>query len=320
MNENISSAINSTPLPENDLLGLVHAVGLQVAKSVSIKSQSDLGNWRQFIEIGFCGGEHNAEYGQMVIDYRDGSPHLDQVYNLTYGAYANCRHKVILFPAEKQSDVSDDYSAKFYVVRDLIWHLNNHGARLYLVAATSGSGQAPSYKVVIKPDFSIPKDLPIERIVRDNEFMDLYYNLYDEKRETGPWFMLRESDGTISSSAFVENDDISVDAEWDENGLFYVIKNCGDKNYLDDIYKYKARKLKAMFPDYYMYQRERSPVIVINVTDKPYEWVLYATSAQKKEMGLKIWTEINKILQFMEHGVEDIKLNRYSKNPGLLQI
>jgi hypothetical protein len=134
--------------------------------------------------------------------------------------------------------------------------------------------------------------------------------------------MLWEGDGTDVFSAFVNNDDISVDATWDESGLSYVVKNRDGRNYLDDIYTHKSRKLQGVFSDYKISYRGSKLIsrIEFKVSDKPYDWVLYATSAQKKEMGLKIWTEMNKILQFMEHWVEDTKLNIYSKNPGLLQI
>jgi hypothetical protein len=315
------SIANKVQLTEGDLLTLAHTLGLMVVNTVSIQSQSDLGNGREFIECGLYGAGH-VEYDQMVVDHRNENPHLDQVYNLAYGPSSNCRFKVILFAHEKQIDELDDPCTWPSVVKDLITYLNCRGARLYLVEATIGPAQALTYKMLIEPDFSNPKNLPFESIVRGNEFWALYFYFYDETFEVGPWFLLWEGDGNDVFSAFVNNDDTSVDAVWDESGLSYVITNRVDKNYLNAVCTHISRKLQALFQDYDMNYRGSRSIsgIEFKVSDKPYDWVLYATSAQKKEMGLKIWTEMNKILQFMDHGVEDIKLNKYSKNPGLLQI
>jgi len=320
MNENISSAINSTPLTENDLLGLVHAVGLQVAKSVSIKSQSDLGNWRQFIEIGFCGGEHNAEYGQMVIDYRDGSPHLDQVYNLVYGPSSNCRHKVILFTGEKRPDELDDPGANSKIVRAYIEFFNEMGAHLNLVEVTTGVKQAPAYNILLEANISVAKSLPREMAVKNFEFWDLYFYPHFNKGWTDSCQDLKDSSYMMMDHiGYISNDDFEIVSYCDEDGIgYYVKQKLYPFEYIEEIWERKGARLRSIFPDYKINCHIGWLEIMVN--DKPIDWGLYATSEKKRELGRKLWAESNKILRFIDNELAYIKLEKYTTPHGLLRI
>ena len=182
MNENASNVKESTgnemQLTEGHLLKLAYTLGIVVLNTVSIRSHSDLCNGRDFIECGLHGKGH-VQYGEILIDYRDGSPHLDQVYNLAYGEKANCPNKVILFTEEKQISEFEDPSAGIETVTGLVKFLNNHGARINLVKSTRGSAQEFTCKVLVNAGRSSAKGLPSEKYIRNAEFWNLYFYPYN---------------------------------------------------------------------------------------------------------------------------------------------
>jgi len=324
MNENISSVKESTgnkvQLTEGHLLKLAYTLGLGMVNTVSIRSHSDLGNRREFIECGIHGKGH-VEYSQMVIDYRDESPHLDQVYNLAYGEKANCPNKVILFTEEKQISEFEDPSAGIETVTGLVKFLNNHGARINLVKSTRGSAQEFTCKVLVNAGRSSAKGLPSEKYIRNAEFWNLYFYSYNPQHITDDetiWWQRYEFGWDCNGSLFSDN--FEVLSYWDETGLGYCLKDRNMGNDVKAVIEEKWNKLKSLYPNYNVISDDKYGPVEIRAIDKPIEWLLYSTSENKKEIAQKLRKEMERILRFMDDAFEDIKLEKYTTPQGLLQI
>jgi hypothetical protein len=324
MNENISSVKESTgnkvQLTEGHLLKLAYTLGLGMVNTVSIRSHSDLGNRREFIECGIHGKGH-VEYSQMVIDYRDESPHLDQVYNLAYGEKATCPNKVILFTEEKQISEFEDPSAGIERVTGLVKFLNKHGARINLVKSTRGSAQEFACKVLVNPGRSSAKCLPSEIFIRNTEFWYLYFYSYNSQDITDGetnWWHCYGFRWDCNGSLFSDN--FEVLSYWDETGLGYCLKDRNMGNDVKAVIEVKWDKLKSLYPNYNVISDDKYGPVEIRAIDKPIEWLLYSTSENKKEIAQKLRKEMGRILRFMDDAFEDIKLKKYTTPQGLLQI
>jgi hypothetical protein len=324
MNENISSVKESTgnkvQLTEGHLLKLAYTLGLVVLNTLSIQSRSDLGNGREFIECGIHGKGH-VEYGQMVIDYREGSPHLDQVYNLAYGEKANCMNKVILFTEERRISEFEDPSAGVETVTGLVKFLNNHGARINLMKSTRGSAQEFTCKVLVNAGPSSVRCLPSEKSIRNAEFWNLYFYSYNPQDITDDetiWWQRYEFGWDCNGSLFSDN--FEVLSYWDETGLGYCLKDRNMGNDVKVVIEEKWDKLKSLYPNYNVIIDDKYGPVEIRAIDKPIEWLLYSTSQNKKEIAQKLRNEMGKILRFMDNAFEDIKLEKYTTPQGLLQI
>jgi hypothetical protein len=324
MNDNTSSVKesigNKLPLNEDDLLKLAYTLGLGVVNTVSIQSQSDLGNGRKLIECGIHGKGH-VQYGEILIDYRDGSPHLDQAYNLAYGEKANYPNKVILFTEEKQISEFEDPSAGIETVTGLVKFLNNHGARINIVKSTRGSAQEFTCKVLVNAGRSSVRCLPSEKSIRNAEFWNLYFYSYNPQEITDDetiWWQRYEFGWDCNGSLFSDN--FEVLSYWDETGLGYCLKDRNMGFDVKAVIKVKLDKLKSLYPNYNVISDDKYGPVEIRAIDKPIEWLLYSTSENKKEIAQKLRNEMGKILRFMDNAFEDINLEKYTTPQGLLQI
>jgi len=128
---------------------------------------------------------------EIMLNFKQGQPTVDQVYNAIYQFGADCQKRIIVFTGGNCWDDKYNPSADMDIVKCLVDNINRFALNIYLVKLVSDSTSSiGDYEILVQPDthpkFSIA-ECPSKEKFTEAEFWEVHFWGYNNFIEATPF-------------------------------------------------------------------------------------------------------------------------------------
>jgi hypothetical protein len=282
-------------LNESQLKNILAVIGMENARDINIKEILRQDPSQIILIAEFING--NPE-GKLLayVNFKQGYPTTDQVFDSIYGAGNGCDLRIILYNNRHGYDGKNPTAADL-VVEPAMSELNNYQANLLLVETDENSDRFRwinhdddgLYKN--DPEFSF-SNLPSAEQYRAEEFWSYYFDSFNECFYE-PW--LTFENGFRSKDDWGHElyiDPIGrIPVYWRDDGVKYVISKWYD-NYGDlekVLFAARSEIISRYGKGNVSFRYDRGALeMVIQYSVVPFSWIMIATPSEKMEFAEKL--------------------------------
>ena len=301
-------------LSEIQLENVFAVVGFKDVRGIKVKEilKQDPG---QIILIAEFINGNPEEKLLAYVNFKQGYPTTDQVFDSIYGAGKECDLRIILFNNKAGYDGRNP-TADDYIISPATDVLNDYGVNLMLVE----SGESCDafqwvnddlfglYKADHKLSFS---DLPSDEQFRAEEFWSLYFDslneCFHEPRNAFRYGFRTKNDW--GHEPYI--DPIGkINVYWRDDGVKYVIKKDQDNyGYLEKVLCAAGSEIISRYgKDNVSFRYDRGALeMVIHYSVAPFSWMMIATPSVKMEFAEKLHADVFGLRSRLMEVYEDIE-------------
>jgi hypothetical protein len=286
-------------LSEIQLENVVAAVGLKDVSGINIKEIMRQDPDKIILIAEFL-DENPEEKLLAYVNFKQGYPTTDQVFDSIYGAGKGCDLRIILYNNRHGYDGKNPTAAD-WVVEPAMRELNNYQANLLLVENDENSDRFrwvnPDDGGLYKsdPEFSFSK-LPSAEQFRAEEFWSHYFDSFNECFYE-PW--LTFENGFRSKDDWGHElyiDPIGkIPVYWRDEGVKYVISKWYDNSgYLEKVLCAAGSEIISRYgKENVSFRSDRGALeMVIQYSVVPFSWMMNATPPEKKAFAEKLHADV----------------------------
>lgn len=305
---------NDLEINKTQMRDFLAATGIEKAQAKIIK-QFMQDNQSQLIILAEYEGKDPATTSLAYVNFKDGYPTTDQVFDSVYGVGKKCDMRIIMFNGKSGYDQNIP-TADEWVVKAAIESLNNYKANLILVRTNN---DLSDFDILDDSEYGTCRqnpeyffaDIPPAEQFRAEEFWSIYFdsineNFYDPLECFEGGFRLKNDIGHL-----LYIDPIGeIPVYWSENGVEYVIRK------MDDNYGLLEKVLfSAMTEIVDRYGKENISFrydrcnleLVIKYSMVPFSWMMNATPSEKTTFAEKLHADVFDFRFRLLEIYEDIK-------------
>ena len=286
-------------LNEIQLEKLLSTIGIEDAHEVEIKEimRQDPD---QIILIAELINGNPEEKLLAYVNFKQGYPTTDQIFDSIYGAGKGCNLRIILYNNRDGYDGKNPTAAD-WVVEPAMDVLNDYGANLMLVESDEN---CDAFQWVNDDLFGLYKtdpilsfsDLPSVEQFRAEEFWSLYFDSLNECFHQ-PWSAFRYGFRTKDDWGYMLYIDPvgEIPVYWRDDGVKYVISKWHD-NY-GDLEKLLCTARSDIISRYgkenVSFRYDRGTLeMVIHYSKVPFNWIISATPSEKMVLAEKLHADV----------------------------
>ena len=250
---------------------------------------------------------------EIMLNFKQGQPTVDQVYNAIYQLGADCQKRVIVFAGGNCLDDKYNPSADVDVVKCLVDSINRFAVNIYLVKLVSDSTSSTcDYEVLAQPD-SHPEfsktNFPSKEKFTEAEFWEVYFWGYNNIIEATPFEFGFDSKSEYSQCFPIG--DLELETKWTDEGGIIRIEDTSDKKYvLGGIWDDRRDEIQDMFRGCQielLIQAGATIKLIVKVFDKPIGDLAGVPWREKMHYAGLLWSKFIQFQGFIEKALQDLK-------------
>jgi hypothetical protein len=312
---------------QEEISKLLQKIGIQNVKLIEPIKNYKTKEHRQGVVIK-ARKNGDAETLSIIIDVKEGQPTTNQVFDALYGIGAESVTKILMFTGAQLKNDRNDPGANDLVVQNFVKNIRRYQVNIHLIRVTSSQDKSLCYEIIETDDHDDEIEyarLPVQEVLRQHEFWDVYYWYSQLNNFMYPWETFEGClDNGYEEGHMYGLNGLDLYARLDEKGLsFEVRNNGGDNNYLETIWTCKKYDLQVLFPDCevkYVVQPGKLPRVKINVWNTPMSSICTAPIAEKKRWAKKILNEFGKLNDLMDGSLWDLKEGKLEGAQEFIQL
>jgi hypothetical protein len=248
---------------------------------------------------------------EIMLNFKQGQPTVDQVYNAIYQSGTDCQKRVIVFTGGNCWDDKYNPSADIDTVKCLVETMNRFSLNIYLVKLVSDSTSSIcDCEILVQPD-SHPElskaDCPSKEKFTEAEFWEVYFWGYNNFIEATPFEFGFDSKSEFSQYFPIE--DLEIETKWTDEGAIIRIEDTSDKKYmLGNIWDDMRDEIQDMFRGCAMELLVRSGAtlkLIVKVFDKPIGDLAGVLWREKMHYAGLLWSKFIQFQGFIEKALQD---------------
>ena len=299
---------------EENIHSLLEALNIGTSRNIYILKEISHNpiNKSILVEIPNESGEGETE---IMLNFKQGQPTVDQVYNAIYQTEAECQHRIIAFTGGHFLDDKYNPSADVDVVKCLINNMNRFDLNIYLVQmGYDSTGSICDFEILAQPDshteFSKAEFLSKEKFT-EAEFWEVYFWGYNNIIEATPFEF-----GFDSKSEFSQcfpTGDLEFETKWTNEGAIIRIEDTSDKKYvLSGLWDDRRDEIQDMFRGCcieLMIQAGETLKLIVKIFDKPIGDLAGMPWREKMHYAGLLWSKFIQFQGFIEMALQDLNNN-----------
>ena len=249
-----------------------------------------------------------------MLNFKQGQPTVDQVYNAIYQFGADCQKRIIVFTEGNFLDDKFNPSADIDTVKCLVETMNRVALNIYLVKLVSDSTSSIcDYEILAEP--SHPKfstaECPSKEKFTEAKFWEVYFWGYNNIIEATPFEFGFDSKSKFSQCFPIG--DLELETKWTDEGAIIRIGDTSDNKYvLGDIWDDMIDEIQDMFRGCAMellIQAGETFKLTVKVFDKPIGDLVGMPWQEKMHYAGLLWSKFIQFQGFIEKALQDLKKN-----------
>jgi len=250
---------------------------------------------------------------EIILNFKQGQPIVDQVFNTIYREGSDCQKRIIVFTGGHCWDDKYNPSADVDTVKCLINNMNRFELNIYLVKLVSDSTSSIcDFEILAKPN-SHPKfskaDCPTKEKFTEAEFWEVYFWGYNNIIEATPFEFGFDSNSEFSQC--IPIGDLEFETKWTDEGAIIRIEDTSDKKYvLGVICDDRRNEIQDMFRRCeieLLIQAGATLKFIVKVFDKPIGDLAGVPWREKMHYAGLLWSKFIQFQGFIERALQDIK-------------
>jgi len=256
-----------------------------------------------------CVGEN-----QILVNFKQGQPTVDQVYDTIYKLGSDCSERIIGFTGGQCWDDKENPGADIEKIRSLVETMNEYGQNIYLVKMSCGDSTSSDieYDVMAKPTDQ-PKfskaQCPTGEHFTESEIWQIHFWPVD-------YIFLEfafqsEFDPDREYGLFFEVGGLGIDTKWNNDAALILVTDTNAKgNKLESIWDAKKKVIFDMFRGCdieVLYSSGRMTKLTITVFNKPIGDLAGVPWREKMHYAGLLFSKYMRFEGFIEKALQDLK-------------
>ena len=224
--KSINASTIETAFNEENIHSLLEALNIGTSRNIYIIKEISHNPINKSILIEIPNESCEGEI-EIMLNFKQGQPTVDQVYNAIYQLGEECQKRVIMFTGGNCLDDKYSPSADVDVVKCLVDSINRFDLNIYLVKMVSDfTSSISSFEILAQPD-SHPKfniaECPSKEKFTEAEFWEVYFWGYNNIVEATPFEFGFDSKSEFSQCFPIG--DLELETKWTGEGAIIRIED-----------------------------------------------------------------------------------------------
>ena len=250
---------------------------------------------------------------EIILNFKQGKPTVDQVYNAIYQLGEECQKRIITFTGGNSWDDKYNPSADMDVVKCLVENMNRFDLNIYLVQMGCDSTSSISnFEILAKPDSHLKfrtAECPSKEKFTEAEFWEVYFWGYNNIIEATPFEFGFDSKSEFSQCLPIG--DLEFETKWTDDGAIIRIEDTSDKkSMLGDIWDDRRDEIQDMFRGCQIELLTQAGVtikLIVKVFNKPIGDLAGMPWREKMHYSGLLFTKYMQFEEFIEKALQDLK-------------
>jgi hypothetical protein len=248
---------------------------------------------------------------EIMLNFKQGQPTVDQVYNAIYQFGADCQKRIIVFTGGNCWNDKYNPGADVDIVKCLIENMTRFDRNIYLVKMVCDSTSSIFYyEILVQPDIRpllSKEECPSKEKFTEAEFWEVYFWGYNNFIEATPFEFGFDSNSEFSQCFPIG--DLELETKWTDEGAIIRIEDTSDKKYVfGDIWDDMRDEIQDMFRGCAMELLVRSGAtlkLIVKVFDKPIGYLAGMPWREKMHYSGLLWSKFIQFQGFIEKALQD---------------
>jgi len=310
-----------TAFDEENIHSLLEALNIGTSRNIYIIKEISHNPINKSILIEIPNESCEGEI-EIMLNFKQGQPTVDQVYNAIYQDGLDCQKRIITFTGGHFLDDKYNPSADLDIMRCLVDTMNRFDLNIYLVKMVCDSTSSTcDYEILVQPDSHsefIKENCPSKEKFTEAEFWEVYFWGYNNIIEATPFEFGFESNSEFSQCFPIG--DLEIETKWTDEGAIIRIEDTSDKKYvLGGIWDHNRDEIQGMFRRCeieLLIQAGTTFKLIVKVFVKPIGDLAGMPWREKMHYAGLLWSKFIQSQGFIKMALQDLNNSSEEINNG----